>query len=49
MIIQTQTIINILKELSELTDTDLNKELEECYNFFLIYEKEPIQDCEVKK
>ena len=49
MIIQTQTIINILKELSELTDTDLNKELEECYNFFLIYEKEPEQDFEVKK
>ena len=49
MIIQTQTIINILKELSELTDTDLNKELEECYTFFLIYEKEPEQDFEVKK
>lgn len=49
MIIQTQTIINVLKELSELTNTDLNKELEECYNFFLIYEKEPEQDFEVKK
>ena len=49
MIIQTQTIINILKELSELADTNLNKELEEIYNFFLIYEKEPEQDNEVKK
>lgn len=40
MIIQTQTIINMLKELAEATDLNIDKELDEIYNFFLIYEKD---------
>lgn len=40
MIIQTQTIINMLKELAEATDFNIDKELDEIYNFFLIYEKD---------
>ena len=40
MIIQTQTIINMLKELAEATNLNIDKELDEIYNFFLIYEKD---------
>lgn len=40
MIIQTQTIINMLKELAEATNSNIDKELDEIYNFFLIYEKD---------
>lgn len=40
MIIQTQTIINMLKELAEATNFNIDKELDEIYNFFLIYEKD---------
>ena len=40
IIIQTQTIINMLKELAEATDLNIDKELDEIYNFFLIYEKD---------
>ena len=40
MIIQTQTIINMLKELAEATSSNIDKELDEIYNFFLIYEKD---------
>ena len=35
MIIQTQTIINMLKELAEATNLNIDKELDEIYNFFL--------------
>ena len=40
MIIQTQTIINMLKELAEATNSNIDKELDEIYNFFLIYGKD---------
>lgn len=40
MIIQTNTIMNILKELEKETGLDLTQELEEIYIFCLIYEEE---------
>lgn len=48
MIIQTSTMINILKFLEEETNTDLTKEIEEIFNSCLICEKEQ-ENFEVEK
>lgn len=49
MIIQTQTIINMLKELAEATNFNIDKELDEIYNFFLIYEKDKQDELDLER